>query len=218
MPTLEYFYSAHSAFAYLGSQRLLEISRTANVNILHKPYDLRHAMLAIGSAPINQRSPEHRAYFFNREVQRWSEERNAPLNAGLPRHHDNDIALSNCVLIAGQMNGGNVDELAHAMLQAHWRYDADLADREVLAGLVKNLGLDTEGLLADAISDRVRSIYEANTSEAIERSVFGSPTYFVDNDMFYGQDHLEMVERALSKPYAVGWPIARSSTVGKVSQ
>ena len=39
------------------------------------------------------------------------------------------------------------------------------------------------------------------TEEAIERSVFGSPTYFVDGDMFYGQDRLELVERAIGKPY-----------------
>ena len=42
--------------------------------------------------------------------------------------------------------------------------------------------------------------------QAIDRSVFGSPTYFVDGDMFYGQDHLEMVERALERPFAGAWP------------
>ena len=45
-------------------------------------------------------------------------------------------------------------------------------------------------------------IYNANTEEAIERSVFGAPGYFADGDLFYGQDRLEMVERALRQPYA----------------
>ena len=44
--------------------------------------------------------------------------------------------------------------------------------------------------------------YEANTNTAIKHSVFGSPTYFVDGDMFYGQDNLCLVERALSQPFA----------------
>ena len=44
--------------------------------------------------------------------------------------------------------------------------------------------------------------YEANTNTAIRHSVFGSPTYFVDGDMFYGQDNLCLVERALSHPFA----------------
>jgi 2-hydroxychromene-2-carboxylate isomerase len=47
----------------------------------------------------------------------------------------------------------------------------------------------------------VLKIYADNTKEAIEKSVFGSPTYFVDGDMFYGQDRLELVERALLKPF-----------------
>ena len=51
-----------------------------------------------------------------------------------------------------------------------------------------------------------KAIYTANTEEAIRRSVFGSPTYFVDGDMFYGQDRLELVERALKMPFAGNWP------------
>jgi 2-hydroxychromene-2-carboxylate isomerase len=49
-------------------------------------------------------------------------------------------------------------------------------------------------------------VYEKNTEEAIARSVFGSPTYFVDGDMFYGQDRLEIMERALHTPYQGTWP------------
>jgi 2-hydroxychromene-2-carboxylate isomerase len=41
----------------------------------------------------------------------------------------------------------------------------------------------------------------ANTAEAIARGIFGSPTYFVRGDMFYGQDRLEMLERAISRPF-----------------
>tara|TARA_B100000586_G_C19954093_1_gene360881 strand:- start:130 stop:285 length:156 start_codon:yes stop_codon:yes gene_type:complete len=47
-------------------------------------------------------------------------------------------------------------------------------------------------------------IYAENTKEAIDRSVFESPTYFVDGDMFYGQDHLELAERALVKHFNNG--------------
>jgi 2-hydroxychromene-2-carboxylate isomerase len=207
VPKLEYFYAAHSAYAYLGSQRLLVIARAANIKIVHKPYDLRRGMVAIGSSLISQRSPEHRAYFFKREIQRWSEERDAPLIAGRPKHHDNDVSLPNCMLIACQNKGENVDDLAHAMLRAHWRDDADLADRSTLESLARDLGLDPASLLADANSESIRGQYEENTAEAIERSVFGSPTYFVDGDMFYGQDRLELVARALSRPYAGSWPI-----------
>ena len=65
----------------------------------------------------------------------------------------------------------------------------------------KVTGLDGKALLAAAGTDAVKAKYEQYTEDAIARSVFGSPTYVVDGDMFYGQDRLEMVERALRQPY-----------------
>jgi 2-hydroxychromene-2-carboxylate isomerase len=86
------------------------------------------------------------------------------------------------------------------------RRSAALADRATLAGLARELGLDPEPLLEAALSAPVQAIYEANTAQAIERSVFGSPIYFVDGDMFYGQDRLDQVARALRQAYAGSWP------------
>jgi len=56
------------------------------------------------------------------------------------------------------------------------------------------------------MSDDIQTIHKANTDEAMERSVFGSPTYFVNGDMFYGQDRLELVDRTLKKPFMGNWP------------
>ena len=201
MATIEYFYAAHSAFAYLGSARLMEIAAQSGSQIVHRPVDLRAVVPAAGSTPTSERTPEHRAYFFGREIQRWSEHRNAPVVTGIPTHHYNDIGLPNCFLIAGLELGLNIDRLAHALLEAHWKDDADLADPATLQSLAEQEGCDGEQLLALAGGDAVGAIYKANTEEAIARSVFGSPTYFVDGDMFYGQDRLELVERAITRPY-----------------
>jgi 2-hydroxychromene-2-carboxylate isomerase len=121
---------------------------------------------------------------------------------GYPQYHQNDMALCNGMVIAGVQQGQAVDQLVHAMLKSHWLEDTDLADRDTLARLGKSVGLDPEPLLDAAMSEEIKAVYQANTDEAIARSVFGSPTYFVDEDMFYGQDRLEMVERALRQPYA----------------
>jgi len=199
---IEYFYAAHSAFAYLGSARLAIIARNAGCEIQHKPFDLRRVLAQNGAQPFAQRSRAHLDYFFGRELDRWSEERNAPIMGHLPTHHRNDITLPNCLIIASILRGENVDRLAHALLEGHWRDNADLADRATLSDLAARAGYDAEALLLAAESSpEVRAAYSANTDEAIARSVFGSPTYFVDGDMFYGQDRLEMVERALEQPY-----------------
>jgi 2-hydroxychromene-2-carboxylate isomerase len=205
MSEIEYFYAAHSAYAYLGSARFMQIAKATSRRIAHRPFDLRRAMHGVGSVPFGKRPKEHVAYYFGREIERWSEQRDAPTLGRIPTHHANDITLPNCVLIAALGRGINIDALAHAMLEQHWRNDADLANPAALAKIARGVGLDPEPLLAAAAATDVQRQYQANTDEAIRRSVFGSPTYFVDGDMFYGQDRLEMVERALAKPYARSW-------------
>jgi len=201
MLAIEYFYSAHSAYAYLGSARFMAIAAAAGRAIDHKPVDLSRVVAESGSVPFGKRTAAHRDYFFRREIERWSEERSAPMMAGFPSTHGHDMTLSNCMLIAGIAQGFDIGPLAHRMLESHWQDDADLADADTLAGLADAVGIDATPLLAAAETEAIRSVYLANTEEAIRRSVFGSPTYVVDGDMFYGQDRLEMVERALGAPY-----------------
>ena len=205
MAVIEYFYSAHSAFAYLGSAHLMSIAAAAQRQIVHKPFDLHQAMADGGAAPFARRSRAHMAYFFGREIERWSEQRGAPTLGRVPTHHAKDFTLANCMLIAAIEAGPCVDRLAHAMLEAHWRRDADLSDRLALAAIAQSVQLEPQPLLEAALTPGVRARYLSNTQEAAQRSVFGSPTYFVDGDMFYGQDRLEMVERALRDPYANAW-------------
>jgi len=204
MATIEYFYSAYSAFAYLGSNRIAGLA--SGHTIIHRPIDLGKVVEHAGVIKFANRTPAHREYYFRREIQRWSEYRGAPVMNGRPTYHGNDVTLANCMLIAGIEAGLNIQPLAHAMLQSHWRDDSDLADEDTLSSLGAFLGLDSDALLQVAKTTKIQSIYGANTEEAIQRSVFGSPTYFVDEDMFYGQDRLELVERALAKPFAGKWP------------
>ena len=208
MADIEYFYASYSGFAYLGSARFYDIAKAANRKIIHRPVDLRKVVKVMAASDFGKRSKAHIAYYFGREIARWSQYRNAPVVKGIPTHHANDITLSNCMLIAGIEQGHIIDKLAHAMLQAHWRDDVDLADYNSLLKIGNSVGLDAKSLLDQALSPEILAIYEANTEESIDRSVFGSPTYFVDDDMFYGQDRLELVERALQKPFTGKWPPA----------
>lgn len=204
MKTIEYFYSAHSGYAYIGSKMFLEIAKNTGRKIDHRPMDLR-AVIAAWPGSHNGRTPQHRAYFSGREIQRWAEYRGAEIMAR-PTHHDNEIALSNGVLIAGLLQGLNIDALADRFLEGHWRDDADLANTDDLTKLCGDVDIDAAPLLAAARSPEVVAIHDANTAEAITRSVFGSPTYFVDGDMFYGQDHLELVGQACEIPFKGDWP------------
>jgi 2-hydroxychromene-2-carboxylate isomerase len=198
MQTIEYFYAGYSAYAYLGHAELLRIASVAGRKIDHRPFDLRALIEATGTPAFGNRSPAHKEYFFGREIVRWAEFRNIPVLDRTPTYHHHDITLSNCMLIAGLVQGLNIDQLSHEMLRAHWVEDFDLDKVEDLTTIGERAGVDPAPLLAAANSEEVKKIYIRNTEEAIERHLFGSPTYFIDDDMFYGQDHLEMMARILN--------------------
>ena len=206
MTDIEYFYSAHSAFAWLGSARLMEICAAHGARLVHKPIYLSPVVEAAGGLSFAGRTQAHVDYFFGRDIEHWAEFRGVEVIRHRPTHHDNPLTLPNGVIIAAQEAGQGADALAHAILRAHWRDDADIADPAALAPLIAGCGIDPGGLLAAAMSGPVQAIHDANTAEAIARSVFGSPTYFVGGDPFYGQDRLDLVERALVRPFAPsGW-------------
>ena len=201
MGTIEYFYAAHSSYAYLGAVKLMHIAAAAGRSIVHKPMQLDRVVTSAGSLGFEHKSAGYSNYYFHRELQRWSEERNVPF-AGRPTYHHHDMTLANCLLVAGVLRGLNIDRLSHAVLQAHWRFDADLADVERLHGITTDAGYAADELLLDAQSDNVAQMYDQNSREAISCGVLGSPTYMVDGDMFYGQDRLHMVARAMGSAYA----------------
>jgi 2-hydroxychromene-2-carboxylate isomerase len=206
MTGITYYYAAYSSYAWLGSQRLMEIAKASGCPILHRPMDLRRVMAACGSTSFAERSLDFRNYFFNRELERWAEFRGLRTLGLRPTYHHHGYDLANRVLVAAILEDQNADQLAHAFLNGHWADDADLADADTLVRLTTAVGLDGAALLAAAASADVARKYDSFTEEAIDNKLFGSPTYVVDGDIFYGQDRLELVERALVKPFARTWP------------
>lgn len=212
MPVIEYVYSAHSAYAYLGSARLARICAAHDVTLIHRPILLSPVVEAQGSLSFRDRTQAHVDYFFGREIERWAEFRDVPIIDHRPTHHDADYALASGLILALGDRGPAVDTMAHALLEAHWRDDADLSDAMTLADLARRLGHDADRLLSQAASAEVQRVLQQNSGWARGQAVFGSPTYIVDGDPFYGQDRLELIERALRVAFAA--PRFRNPSVG----
>ncbi|MEX3016977.1 2-hydroxychromene-2-carboxylate isomerase [Gymnodinialimonas hymeniacidonis] len=202
MSEIIYVYSAHSAYAYLGSAELMRIAAAHNAKIIHRPILLSPVVEHQGSQPFADRTQAHVDYFFGREIERWAEYRNVPIINHRPTYHDADYSLASGMILTLGESGPAVDDLVHRLLEAHWRDDIDLSDRDALADVATAAGHDARALLIKAGSSAVQSRLKANNDWAVSQSVFGSPTYIVDGDPFYGQDHLGLVERALQTPFA----------------
>ncbi|MEP2716620.1 2-hydroxychromene-2-carboxylate isomerase [Pseudophaeobacter sp.] len=198
---IEYFYSTHSAYAYLGSKRLGEICAAHGCELVHRPFLLSPVVEQAGGQPFAGRSQAHVDYFFGREIERWAAYRGLPIIHYRPTYHDNALTLSSGMVIMAARLGQDVDALADALLQAHWRDDIDLMNPDELRRAARAAGLDPEPLLEGAMQPNVQKVLEDNTKAALAMHLFGSPTYILDGDPYYGQDHLELMEHALTHPF-----------------
>ncbi len=81
---------------------------------------------------------------------------------------------------------------------AMWVDGRDLSDPKVLGEVIAAAGLDAARYLAAIETDEVKNLLKQNTQEAADRGAFGAPTFFVGEEMFFGQDRLDFVEEALA--------------------
>jgi 2-hydroxychromene-2-carboxylate isomerase len=86
-----------------------------------------------------------------------------------------------------------------AMFPALWAEGLDLGDEAVIDRVATRAGLDAGELAAGAADPDVKDALRATTDEAVERGVFGAPTFFVGEEMFFGNDRLHFVEAALAR-------------------
>jgi 2-hydroxychromene-2-carboxylate isomerase len=93
---------------------------------------------------------------------------------------------------------GAVEQLMATAYPAMWVDGRDLSDPEVLGEVIAAAGLDASRYLAAIETDEVKNLLKQNTQEAADRGAFGAPTFFVGDEMFFGQDRLDFVEEALA--------------------
>jgi len=112
------------------------------------------------------------------------------------------------VLAAGETaradDGGTSREraqrtISQAIMRAYWERDEDISRREVLASIASSAGFDGARLLESADAKPARDALAALTEAAVARGVFGAPTFFVSDEMFWGKDRLDFVERWLKR-------------------
>ena len=196
--TVDYYFAPQSPWAYLGHQRFADIARQAGAAIRVMPIDLGGKVFPIsGGLPLGQRAPQRQAYRLL-ELQRFSRHLGAPLILK-PRYFPVGGDDAARLIIAADLARGSdaAMAVAGAVLAACWAQERNIADEKVLAQLVAEQGLPY-GLLEQSHSQAVQERYDAYTQAAIDAGVFGAPSYVIEGEIFWGQDRLDFVERALA--------------------
>jgi len=97
------------------------------------------------------------------------------------------------------LDAGRLEPYATAAFEAYWGNDLDLSQEDVLAGIAQSAGLDRQDFLAGIEAEDCKRRLRASTDELIARGGFGSPTLFVGDSMFFGNDRLPLVRAALER-------------------
>ncbi len=196
--TVDYYFAPQSPWAYLGHQRLAEIVQRTGATVRVMPIDLGGKVFPIsGGLPLGQRAPQRQAYRLV-ELQRYSQFLNVPLNVK-PKYFPVGGDDAARLIIAADLAHGAAAAMAisGAILAACWAQERNMADDKVLAELLQEQQLPAS-LLEQSHSQAVQVRYESYTQSAIDAGVFGAPSYVVNGEIFWGQDRLDFVERALA--------------------
>ena len=195
--TVDYYFAAASPWAFLGHARFSEIASRHHATVNHKPVDLINAIFPnTGGLPLKKRSPARQA---NRlaELRRWSAFLGIDMNLQ-PKYFPAKTSTADHVIVAAVLQGEDPTALVQGIMESLWIENADIDDPATLRDIATRRGYGNLDFLAQAQSPEVLTRYEANTSEALERGVFGAPTYVIGDELLWGQDRIDFVERVLA--------------------
>ena len=107
----------------------------------------------------------------------------------------NTVQVQRGALAAQEL--GIFDRYIEVILRAMWEEDKNLSDLDVLQDTLINNKLDAEAIIKIVTSQECKDKLIKNTSEAVDRGAFGVPTFFIDDQIFFGKDHLDQLEDVL---------------------
>lgn len=196
--TIDYFFTPVSPWAYLGHDRFVALARQHGATVVVNPMDLSKVFPVSGGLPLSKRAPQRQAYRLQ-EVARWREFLGIPINIQ-PKFLAAGPDLASRMILAAREHGADgALALAGAIMRARWAEERDIADPVTLTQIATGLLQDGPALLARAESAAIAAAYDACSQAAIDRQVFGAPTYAVADELFWGQDRLDFLARKLAK-------------------
>jgi 2-hydroxychromene-2-carboxylate isomerase len=193
--TVEFFFDFGSPSTYLAWTQLPAICAKAGARLVYRPMLLGGVFQATGNAsPIE--IPAKGRYTMI-DFQRFARRYGVPLEFN-PYFPINTLLLMRGAIGIQMRQPERFEAYLAAVFKAFWQDKRNLGDPAVLAATLDAAGFDPQALLALASDQAVKDALKAATEEAVKRGAFGAPTFFVGNEMYFGQDRLDFVAEALA--------------------
>jgi len=185
---IDFWFDFASTYSYLSAMRIEPLAAARGVAVRWRPFLLGPVFTAMGwnDSPFNI-YPSKGRYMW-RDMERLCRHYGLPLQrpSRFPRN-----GIRPARVICAHADAPWVADFARAVFSAGFAADQDIGEREVVAGLLRGMGLDAEALIAAAESAEGKDLLRRQTEDAFKLDIFGAPTFIADGEMFWGNDRLE---------------------------
>ena len=190
---VEFYYDFSSPYTYIASTRIEKICEDTDVELEWKPFLLGGVFNEIGSTPAVEIDNKFKylRVDFERAATYFDVDFNFPDLFPL-----NSVRSMRGAFAA--IEQGKLVEYSNQMFRSYWVDGIDLSKPDLLAQEVDKVGIDADWFIEKINEQEIKDKLRDETNIAIEKGVFGAPTMFVDDKMFWGNDRLDFLERYLN--------------------
>ena len=189
MKRIDFWYSIGSTYTYLSTQRLSEIERQNNVIFEWCPFSVRSRMIEMENVPFMAEKKRDKIEYMWRDVQRRANFYG--FDAKVPAPYPlKEFDLANKVAILGKDQGW-IKEYTVLTYKKWFLEHLEPGSEPNLSSTLRENGLDAENIIKLVQTDEIEQKYLKNTEMAKNKGIFGSPTFIVENEVFWGDDRCE---------------------------
>jgi 2-hydroxychromene-2-carboxylate isomerase len=197
---IDYYVSLNSPWTHLGAARIEALAAKHGATMRIHPVDFGTVFASSGGLPLPKRAPQRQAYRLM-ELKRWRDFLGIPINIQPKFFPSSESLTSSCVIALRETQGDKpAIALAHRVLRAVWQDEKNPGDPATLAALIAEIGLDADAVMKLGADPKWAVMRTADTQVALDRGVFGAPSYVIGDEIFWGQDRLNFVDRTLARP------------------
>ena len=196
MKTVEFYFDLGSPYSYLAYYRLRQMAEQQSFQIIYKPILLGGVFKETGNrSPIEIQS---KGIYSMLDMQRWADYYGIPMQMN-PHFPMNTLTLMRILTGVQLFHLEKFEQVLKLLFDAMFGTPKNLNEPAVLAEVLKPSGFSVDDVMSMVQSDVVKQKLITETELAIQRGIFGAPTFFVRDEMYWGQDRLHFVEQALQK-------------------
>ena len=189
MKKIEFWYSIGSTYTYLSTQRLTKIANKKNIEFEWCPFSVRSRMIEMENVPFMAEKKRDKIDYMWRDVQRRANFYG--FDAKVPAPYPlKEFDLANKVAIFGKDQGW-IKEYTILTYKKWFLEHLEPGSEPNLSSTLREIGLDPDKIINLAQADEIEQKYLKNTEMAKNKGIFGSPSFTIENEVFWGDDRCE---------------------------